>query len=492
MIFQPTLEFENKISGDSRVLVVNPQNTYWSYFLTAEAAARASEKSNHVTWVNISCRQSRKFEINLGDNLPLWRYRDTAKAVKGVFDKLNIQSEVSYTRLSKSIKIPVFQSIKELRDFQSDGINIGALIFSGIASAKKSTAFSLEEAKPYINHYFRYASGCIERLREKIVDYNPDLIVTTNDRLIGSSAALSLAQEYGIPSRVVYWGSNPNRIQDYIHSLYDSDEWQLKIEEFWQNFPPTMEQSDLIVEEICRLQKGPNQDSLNYLKSQKSGKTLHMSAKTAIFYAQSEHEHSPNFINPDNRRFRSQYEAFMELQRITNLHGWKLILKYHPLRFTSDQRQHLSVQGLDWAEIPKMSHVTEIPANSDLDTYQLIMDSALNIVWSSTVGLESISRERPTLVLGNPHWLSRKWGIHAWNEKELDKFFSQELKYVPKTSLIPWFWYLRNFGSDAKFFNLVNSTFTFNGKKLVKERFLPSTAVRIFRFLVNFRVRIKS
>lgn len=491
MIQYKELEFEKLISSETRVLVINPLNTYWSYFLTAEAAARAAEKSSNVTWINLACRQGRKFEINVGDNLPLWRFQDSAKNLKVVFDSLGIKSDASYTKPSRSHQIPNFGTMQELREFKLGNINVGALIFSGIASAKKSTAFSLREANPYINHYFRYASSSIERLRKKIIEVNPELILTTNDRLIGSSVALALASELGITSRVIYWGSTSNKIQDYVQSLYDSDEWQSQVMNLWSKNPPSGHEVDLVTEEIKKLGSTPNEDSRAYLNFQKQGKTIEMSSNTAIFFAQSEHEHSPNFIVRDQRRFQTQYDAFLALQEVTKRCGWTLVLKYHPIRHNSDKRQRLAKPSLDWDRIEKMEHVIEIPADSDIDTYRLIEDSALNIVWSSTVGLESIARQRPTLVLGNPHWLNRNWAIHAWSQKDLQDFFSANFKPVTNNWLLPWFWFLRNYGSQARYFRLVNATFNFEGKFLVNERWISSYAVRVVRLIKKLGRRSK-
>lgn len=490
MIYESDLNFEKLISTDTRVLVVNPLNTYWSYFLTSEAAARASLKSDKVYWVNLACRQGRKYEINASDNLPRWRYRDTASALKQVFDSLHVQSDSTYTKLLESVRVPEFGSVQELREYKSDGINIGAMIFSGIASAKKSTAFSLEEANPYIDHYFRYASSSLERLRELIAEIDPHLILTTNDRLIASSAAISLAEESNICSRVIYWGSDPNKIQEYSKSLYDSSEWQLQVSNFWRESPPTQAELEVVANEVNALQRGPNEDSRSYLGLQKRGKTLPMSSRTAVFYAQSEHEHSPNFINKDKERFQNQYEAFQNLQEITKLHGWDLILKYHPMRSGANKMQSVSKPSLDWDQIVKMDHVVEISADSDVDTYRLIEQASLNIVWSSTVGLESISRECPTLVLGNPHWLDRTWGIHAWSRSDLDVIFSGEIRPISSSSLIPWYWFQSKYGSEARFFRLSDSVLSFQGNPLINERMISKGAISLVRFLRKLRRRL--
>jgi hypothetical protein len=481
------LNFEELISSDTRVMVVNPLDTYWSYFLTAETAARAAKRSNNVTWINLACRQKRRFEINAGDNLPQWRFRNTGRALEKVFESLRISCDTSFTKLAKADVVPIFHSIKELREFQVGEMRVGALIFSGIASAMRSTGFTLEEAEPYINHFFRYTLNSIERLRKVISQINPDLILTTNDRLISSSAALAIAGELGIPSRVVYWGSSVDKLQDYFASLYDSDEWQDQVKANWQRNSPVQRDVELLQNEIQNLSKGPSADSMTYLSLQEPGKSFSMNARTAVFFAQSEHEHSPNFIANDKRRFKTQYDAFTALQTVTKDCGWNLILKYHPLKNNADIKQKHSKPGLDWEEIHKLDHVTEISSDSDIDTYSLIEDSTLNIVWSSTVGLESISRERPTLVLGNPHWLNKEWAIHAWTEDDLKDFFSRPIHVIPSESLYPWFWYLKDYGSSVEYFKLVGSSFSYHGKKIVAERPLIAILSKVFRFFAKTR-----
>jgi hypothetical protein len=322
-------------------------------------------------------------------------------------------------------------------------------------------------------------------LRKIISETNPELILTTNDRLISSSAALAIARELGIPSRVIYWGSSVDKLQDYFVSLYDSDEWQDQVKANWQRNSPVQRDVELLQNEIQNLSKGPSADSLTYLSLQKPGKSFSMKARTAVFYAQSEHEHSPNFIANDKRRFKTQYEAFSALQAVTKDCGWNLILKYHPLKNNADIKQKISKPGLDWEEIPKLDHVIEIPYDSDIDTYGLIKDSALNIVWSSTVGLESISRERPTLVLGNPHWLNKEWSIHAWTKDDLRNFFNRPINVISAESLYPWFWYLKDYGSSVEYFRLVGSSFSYHGKKMVVERSFYACLSRMFRFFAK-------
>jgi hypothetical protein len=485
MTTSDVLNFENMISSDSRVLVINPINTYWSYFLTSEIAARAAKRSRNVTWVNLACRQRRRFEINAGDNLPRWRFRDTGGALKKVLESLNVSCDTSFTRLAEIDVVPKFHSIKELREYQIGEMRVGALIFSGIASAMRTTGFTLEEAEPYIAHFFRYTLGSIERLRKVISETNPDLVLTTNDRLVSASAALTIAGELGIPSRVIYWGSSVDRLQDYFASLYDSDEWQDQVKVNWQRNFPAQRDVDLLHNEIQNLRKGPSADSKTYLSLQEPGKSFPMRPQTAVFYAQSEHEHSPNFISHDKRRFKTQYEAFSALQTVTKDCGWDLVLKYHPLKNNADLEQKVSKPGLDWEETPKLEHVIEIASDSDIDTYSLIEDSTLNIVWSSTVGLESISRERPTLVLGNPHWLNKQWSIHAWTEDDLRGVFNRPINPISVESLYPWFWYLKKYGSPVEYFKLEGSSFSYRGKKIVVERYLFVIATRIFRLVVK-------
>jgi hypothetical protein len=470
MVLRKELNFEGDLSTSSRVLVVSPLNSYWSYQLTSEAALRAHTKTEHVKWVNVATWQKKLFEINRTDHLARWRYQNPSLRLKTVLNKHGVDADPRFTKITGDFSVPAFNSIQELRNYKLGDLNLGAIVFSAITSAKHTTSFTLDEISEYINHFFMVGFETHKRLEDEILRFKPDVVLTINDRLVGSSIAVSLARKHGIKSRIIYWGSDPNSLQDYEHSLYDSSEWQRQVFFNWAEFPPTEAELVRLQTNLTTFANTLSQDSQEFTSSHVQGMSIIKKRRTCVFYAQSEHEHSPNFIPDTVGRFPNQYAAFQVLQDLAVLHEYDLVLKYHPIKDTHKQNTLSTANSLDWKTFSLNENVLEIPPDSNVDTYKLIHDADLNIVWSSTVGLESIARGRPTLILGNTHWLNKDWGIHAWTKEDLAKFFVEPPIIIGRNSLIPWFWFNESFGSPMKFSFLLKGVLAVNGVRIIQER----------------------
>jgi hypothetical protein len=464
------LNFENELKASTRVLIVNPVYTNWSYFLTSEVSIRSKKIAQNVKWVNIATKDKRHMYINRNDYMPRYLYRNSTKHVVKLLESLNIEVDSNFTGLIAGHSNITFNTIEELRNFRYKNINLGAMLFSSIASSKGTTSFGLADIKELVEDYIVRGFSMHSRVEREISEYLPDLILTTNDRLMGSALTVLTAKELNIPYRIVYFGSQKNKIMDYSTSLYSTTEWQKNIKHFWINTPPDELNHRHLAKKVDEFGSKPPIDSRSYLSSQIEGKTIALKNNTCVFYAQSEHEHSAWFIDPRPGAFNNQYEAFNALQEITKQLGWHLILKYHPVRFGHSPNSNKTISNVDWQQIQIDDSVLQIPSDSDLDTYSLINNSDINIVWSSTVGLESIARGKKTLVLGNPIWLDETWGIHAWSEKNLLAKFHDGLPLINKSELNAWIWFSENHGSRCEYVQFIDDDIFIIGKKIIIKR----------------------
>jgi hypothetical protein len=464
------LNFENELAASTRVLIVNPVYTNWSYFLTSEVSIRSKKIAQNVKWVNIATKDKRHMYINRNDYMPRYLYRNSTKQVAKLLESLNIEVDSNFTRLIAGHSNITFNTIEELRNFRYKNINLGAMLFSSIASSKGTTSFGLADIKELVEDYIVRGFSIHSRVEREISEYLPDLILTTNDRLMGSALTVLTAKELNIPYRIVYFGSQKNKIMEYSTSLYSTTEWQKNIKHFWINTPPDELNHRHLAKKVDEFGSKPTIDSRSYLSSQIEGKTIDLKNNTCVFYAQSEHEHSAWFIDPRPGAFNNQYKAFNALQEITKQLGWHLILKYHPVRFGHSPKSNKTISNVDWQQIQIDNSVVQIPSDSDLDTYSLINNSDINIVWSSTVGLESIARGKKTLVLGNPIWLDETWGIHAWSEKNLLAKFHDGLPLINKSELNAWIWFSENHGSRCEYVQFIDDDIFVIGKKIIIKR----------------------
>ena len=480
---------EERFKDGSRVLVVNPSNSYWSLFLTSEVALRARNLGAEVTWINVAKKQSKKFEVNKNDLLPKWRYCDLQEATAVQLRARGINTKVTIYRNQILDTVPSFNSVSELRVFKFKNVNVGAMIYSSVSSALKSTSFEIKHIKRFVRHYLKTAFSQFEAIDHTIEQFAPDLIVTINDRILGSALTLSLADQHSIAHAVVYWGSNVNSIELYETSLYNSAEWQRKVSDYWLDFPPTGLDLIRLKYKVKLFSVKPSEDSLRYLSNQEIGNLPYLDQKTIVFYAQSEYEHSAHFIPDISDRFPNQYVAFRALQDSANKFGYRLILKYHPYPKGFNPRSRVNNKNLDWDSIKIDDSVIRLDEHSSVDTYKLIEESSLNVVWTSTVGLESIARSKSTLILGNTHWLNLDWGIHAWSESDIDSFLSSPFVPISTDSLLPWYWYLDNFGSKAKYASLEGYSLSICGTLVTRERRLIVGIRKLYEFFRSLNSR---
>ena len=466
-----TLDFEKLIQQSTRVLVINPLNTYWSYQITSEAALRARNKTSNVRWINVASIQKKKFEINRGDHISWLKYKDPNKRLQQVLRAANVSCKTPISKNRKGPNLPEFNSVKELRNFKFCGINLGAMVFSAVASAKHSTSFTMDDIREFSDHFFRTGFDMYYKIESEILEFRPEIILTINDRVLGASIGLALASIHEVDSRVLYWGSQPDRIQDYIASLYDSREWQLKIKSKWEVSPPHGDNRLIVENKVSQLGVEISTDSKLFLSGQIKGQGITKRKKTIVFYAQSEHEHSPIFIESIEGRFANQYEAFVALQDVCLRNDIQLILKYHPTKFDWNDANEMETKELDWSSISINNSVIQLPKNSKIDTYQLIEDSDINLVWNSNVGIESIARGKPTIVVGDAHWLDLGWGIHAWEPHQLEIMVCNGPKILPMSTLEPWVWYLMGFGVEMEFAELT-SGLKVCGQQIMRKKFV--------------------
>jgi CDP-glycerol glycerophosphotransferase (TagB/SpsB family) len=230
-------------------------------------------------------------------------------------------------------------------------------------------------------------------------------------------------------------------------------------------------QKNLVTKEIEQLANSPSKDSKIFLEYQEPGKSIEKKKKMIVFYATSEHEHSP-LLARKHIKFLTQYQAFEVLQTLCIKNDYQLIFKHHPpgkknfFKRLNKQRIH------DWKKVEFYKETIQLMPDSTVDTYQLIQDADINVTWGSTVGIESIAREKPTIIMGDQTWLNKEWGIHAWDVETLEILLKSNSYELKKEVLIPWFWFMQDYGESFAFVETENYNPSVNGVKVLQPRWL--------------------
>ena len=415
--------FLDELSSQTNVIVINPLIADWSFQLTTEAALTAAEITKNVTWVNLAEKGKVEFYLNPNDFISFFQYKNPLLKIKQILKATSINFENLKIDKTNFINNFAFNSIHELRDAEYKDLPLGAIIYSAVTSVKHTTAIDLTKDKKIIDYFLRTCVNSIDALTNYLEKNKFEMLITTNDRLPLSAIAVSIAEKMNMKVKIVYWGRDNKTIEEYDNSLYDSGQWQSKISNLWENDFPNERDSLHLKEEIVKLLSVPSTDSLSFTNSQAKGSKFRKNKFTVVFYAQSEHEHSPTFIQKNKNGFENQYLAFKALETVCKKFDFDVVLKLHPNRFDSQDLLAGLDEESDWKRYGLDPATTIIPKNSNLDTYQLINDADINVVWNSIVGVESIIRSKTTLVLGNAHWLNLNWGINAKTSNEIEQLF---------------------------------------------------------------------
>jgi hypothetical protein len=475
------LELDKASGLHDRILVVNPLNADWSYQLTTEIALRAKAQGAEVMWLNVAAKPDLNFVMNTQDYFSLTQVKNPLRRIELALTKAGVETCAKYLDIEQGKEVPNFSTVDDLRNYSYQNVNLGAMIFSAIATRLHTTSFDILDIQLYIERYFKEAIGALDAIKNEMYLFSPTKVLTINDRLISSSLCVNLAKKQGLQTRVYYWGSSPDRIAEYSESLYDSDEWRCKIIKAWAKLPRSRNSLETAELQLRQLGKSPSMDSKEFLSLQIQGRGFLKKNLTCVFYATSEHEHSPNLIGKSASKFVNQYEAFETLQNVTSQLGIDLIFKHHPIRKVVRDEGGPLKSSLDWEKVKFFKSTVVLPPDSDLDTYQIINDADVNVVWGSTVGLESIARGKRVMVLGDAHWINLSWGIHAWSSGDISDFLSNLPEPLDPKILLPWFYYLTNFGTPMIYSQFAQGGLIVNDHRI----FINKLHFRFFQKLKN-------
>lgn len=454
------------------VIVYNSLNTWWSYQLSFETYFRWSENHRRVYWINLASQNKKKYNVNFNDFINPLIFKKPDKRIQKMAKKFDLDLQHNFIKVKRKKSTKNFMSVHELKNYSVDEFRIGALVYSFLCGKYQSTNFNLDNNKKFVRYLINYGLRVYEQVNTDIQTFNPSLIIVVNDRIISSAAAISAARKNKINANIYYWGSSTDTIIEYSESLYSFDEWSRKIESNWRELESENRiDKEIIKRDFIKTYTNKSDDAIEFQAMAKPGtKFINApSKKLAVLYAASEWEHSPVFTNRnDNDVFSDQYISFLHVARYLLEEGWEVVLKLHPSRYEKFEENALS----EWDSLKSLNGVTILEKDTNIDTYELIEQADLNIVWESNVGLECIARGKPILILGDPYWAGKLSNFRIKNLEQLKDFTTFNKFIVNVEDLLPYFVYIKNFGQKFKYIETQNFKPVYNNYYIIKERFI--------------------
>lgn len=465
-------------------LVFNSFNNWWSYRLSFEAFFREIESGQDSIWINVAHKNKYKFEGYTSDYLFPLLYRNQNNSLLKFKKNNNLNIEVSFLEIKDKFKKIYFKNHEELKTYTIEGLPLGMLVYVQMCGRTESINFAMNRKNnKLINYFLNLGYETYRKVQEKIREYSPEKILVVNDRHLPSAAAIFAAKSMNVKHVVFYWGSSENKFSFFENSLFDTKSWHDSILKNSQILQNNSHHSDKIKTQFIEEHSIISQDSKTFRKYVEEGKRLDLKAsKLAVMYTGTEWEDSAvNLKIYKSTEYQDQYDAFYQVAKYLSKLNWQVVLKLHPKRkklFNNQEKSNL------WEKFSNIPNITVLEKKTNIDTYELIKQADLNIVWTSHVGLECIARTAPIMIVGDPYWcFSYVNNLVRTNEKL--KIFINEQNYIfPVDEVLPYFSYMKSFGEDFIYVNNKNYVPSYNGTNIIERRLFT-------RILAYFYVSIK-
>ena len=167
---------------------------------------------------------------------------------------------------------------------------------------------------------------------------------------------------------------------------------------------------------------------------------------------------------------KHQMQVFKLFIQIASENGFMTVVRGHPASIGYEKMY--AAEDLEWIEFCKENNVQYISSTSKIDTYKLIKQSAINVVYASTVGIDSIILGQNTLVLGNVDWGHLVPEICAFDEYAIRERFESLDRIVNVEKIYPYAFYMDSGGIEISNMEyLQDGSIRYEGQKISEERF---------------------
>ena len=305
--------------------------------------------------------------------------------------------ELALNKFVRELDLPEFLSIQELKVFEIDNVDVGMTVTSTLISMVRESNPDLKNFQNFIHENISLSIAVYGAIKHHIEEIKPDIFYLFNGRFAALRPALRAAQHLGIKTFVHDRGGVLQRyilIED-THPL-DIEYQKDQIEQHWNDGRPDTEKKELARQWFSNRRRGEDQGWHSFTRSQKKGHLPHgfdpLKKNIAIYISsEDEFESIEGWQNPI---YKNQTIAINNIINADTDEDIRFYLRIHP-----------NLKGLDNTQTRELSEVrsanlTVIPADSKIDSYELMDACEKVITFGSTMGIESVFWEKPSILAG--------------------------------------------------------------------------------------------
>ena len=473
-----------KVSQTDNCLVINPLFNSWSVKFTLEAALELKSRAHNVTWVNVNPAAKEENEVNATDFLDRGKYGKALCRIEKILQRKNIRFHNFIT--PESDPMDISENIKtraDLENLEFRNKRIGKIVAAAISGKIKIYNFDIKDNRKLINQYFKEAIMLYEYLEKYILDFKPDIIITTNDRILVSGICTLIEQKIAPNIKIIYWGSSSNKYFIYDKSLYFKPSWQKYIKEISTEGDNRWLAKVYFAYFLLKVRSNGLKSSAEY-KQNKQEIPIFNSKKIFAFFPGTKWENS-GLYNDEGNNFFDQEKSVEFLLKTLNPDEWQVLVRHHPQKLN----QNVPFESAVWDACRSFKNFTEILPEENIDSYYLAKNCDIVGIYNSTIGLESIIMGIPTVIFGNPFWKNDVWQNVIYDNDNEISIIQKSLYKVSRHDLYKIWKFLKTYGTKFKYVRGFE-TFIFINYKMIFYSNITTFFTHIFRLLVKKFIRM--
>jgi hypothetical protein len=409
-------------------LVINPLNTWWTYVLSLELVERLIAKGDRVIFVDVTSRKNHLIQNKID--------RLFRKVLRGMNQSVRVELKKKTNFIE--LNLDKFTATKELENLEliSSKILVNNSIENFLIGKYKKTIIHTKKYTKERKNLKKQSLILISCLEDIFKEKNFDTVYSINDRHFIPSIVFNYCKFKNKNYRIVYWGSQKNKLFVYKNSLFCDSEWKSNVIKFSR---------------LSKTQtKFPKLKTTQYKTNKiKLGNIEHLFQKrVVVFFPNSNWEYSTLVDKKnDENYFNTQLDAFRKITQTFEKNEWNIILRHHPQKFKDYFRAEMNL----WSEFRNIENVFEIGPLNKLKSTEIAKKADVNFVWTSNLGLELNLTDIPCIAMGPAPWVSDTWINSIRNSEDLIKFDYVNMKPEPKSEIFLWINYVNNFGSRFRY-----------------------------------------
>ena len=366
-----------------------------------------------------------------------------------------------------------FASVSELKKFTYKGSDIGLAVSSSIISSIRDHKFDTAEYKKRIKTGLVTAIMMHEKGEQILDAIKPDTVIMFNGRFLELRPIMRLCEKRGIEYYTHERGGQIDRYMLRKNSTPHAISFaKAEIEQFWLNGGP--EKYTIGKNFFLNRRNKIIQSWSVFTAEQKDGvlpEGFDPAKKNIAIFNSSmdEYEGIADFNNPiyddDNDGIERICESFI------NDENYHFYLRVHPNLKGLNNAQNKAIAKI----AARYSNITVIAPEAIIDSYALMEAVDTVITFGSTMGIEAMFWNRPSLLVGKAFYQSLEGIVQPKSHEEVIHFITHIPTVVANESAIKFGYWCSTFGTKFKYYEAEG---LFSGK-FMGEAINPSIISRV-------------